>query len=172
MSHVRRFMWARRVQTTMDDWNELPLTTVEEEGNLPQQTPPQGLEVEASTLKAAFEHDSPHLNEVRERHIEVLATAGMLPETALASHTPERALSWLVSTINGRLHPDGLTIPLLGAQPDAIVLRSKQTDDATLVRLTVADGDETPLVRELPLPLEASGELTATLVNGYLHLRW
>jgi hypothetical protein len=65
-----------------------------------------------------------------------------------------------------------LTIPLLGAQPDAIVLRSKQTDDATLVRLTVADGDETPLVRELPLPLEASGELTATLVNGYLHLRW
>ena len=99
-------------------------------------------------------------------------TAGMLPETGLAAQHPERALSWVVNSINGRVNPDGLTIPLLGAELQQIQLKTKHTEETTLVQLRVEDGELPPLVRELPLPAEAASSLQATFVDGQLHLRW
>ena len=106
------------------------------------------------------------------RHTEVLVTAGMLPETGLAERHPERALAWVVQSINGRVDPDGLTIPLLGTQEEAVQLHVKETEEATVVKLDVQDTEGPNLVRELPLPVGVAATLTAGFSNGRLTLRW
>ena len=171
MMSVRRFMWARPLQKPMDDWQPLDITT-EDTPSTPLEPAIDGLATDAANLQAAFETSSSHLDEVRARHTEVLVTAGMLPETGLADRHPERALAWIVESINGRMNPDGLTVPLLGTTEEAIRLHVKNTEDATLVKLDIHDPNGPPLVRELPLPAEASETLQATFVEGRLHLRW
>jgi hypothetical protein len=156
----------------MDEWMPLDINKDSDASEASLKPFTEGLMADAATLQAEFEQTSSHLDEVKQRHLEVLVTAGMLPETGLAETHPERALQWVVSGINGRLHPDGLSIPLLGAHPEHVLLETKVTDQNTVVQLTVRDGDAPDLVRELPLPLEAATTLEATFVEGRLHLRW
>ena len=156
----------------MDDWVALDIE-VKEGASSGTKTPSiDGLRADAATLQAHFDTHVDHLEEVRQRHTEVLITAGMLPEAGLAEHHPERALAWVVEGINGRLNPDGLSIPLLGTDEKAVQLHVKQTQDATLVKLDVEDPEGPNLVRELPLPNDASASLTATFTEGHLVLRW
>ena len=156
----------------MDEWTALMLHEDKEDEPREQQQIPQGLTVDAATLQAEFDGLSSHLDEVRRRHVEVLVTAGMLPETGLAELHPDRALQWMVESINGRLDADGLSIPLFGVDYADITLHTKETPSHTLVQLTVDDGDSPTFVRELPLPLEAKQSLHAHFINGRLHLRW
>lgn len=160
------------VATFMDDWKPL---NIESEEAAPHQGPTaslDGLQTDASTLQAHFEASTDHLEEVRMRHTEVLVTAGMLPETGLAERHPERALAWVVQSINGRMDPDGLTIPLLGTQEEAVQLHVKETEEATVVKLDVQDTEGPNLVRELPLPVGVAATLSAGFSNGRLTLRW
>ena len=172
MNHVRRFMWARRVQNGMDEWKPLDLTTENMDHEVAEPAVPEGLETDAASLQAHFEASNDHLMDVRQRHAEVLVTAGMLPESGLAEHLPERALAWVVEGINGRINPDGLTIPLLGTNETAIQLHVKETEEATLVRLDIEDSEGPNLIRELPLPTEAASTLAANYSQGRLTLRW
>ena len=165
-------MWARRVQNGMDEWKPLDLTNEDMSHEALMPAVPEGLETDAPSLQAHFEVSNNHLADVRQRHTEVLVTAGMLPESGLADHLPERALAWVVEGINGRMNPDGLTIPLLGTNEAAIQLHVKQTEEATLVRLDIEDTEGPNLVRELPLPTEAGATLAANYNNGRLTLRW
>ena len=160
------------IPKSMDDWLHMEIDTTPPVNEEHLEASLDGLEVEASMLQAQFDSSSLHLEEVRQRHAEVLVTAGMLPETGLAAQHPERALSWVVNSINGRVNPDGLTIPLLGAELQQIQLKTKHTEETTLVQLRVEAGELPPLVRELPLPAEAASSLQATFVDGQLHLRW
>ena len=165
-------MWARPVQFHMDEWKALDFDTEDAGHEALAPVVPEGLETDAATLQALFESSNDHLADVRQRHTEVLITAGMLPESGLAEHHPERALAWVVEGINGRLNPDGLTVPLLGTHEDAIQLHVKQTEEATLVRLDIEDSEGPNLVRELPLPAGAASTLAANFSNGRLTLRW
>ena len=164
-------MWARQFQMPMDEWQPLDMTS-EDTASTALEPAIDGLSTDAANLQAAFETAPTHLDEVRARHTEVLVTAGMLPETGLADQHPERALSWIVQGINGRVDPDGLTIPLLGTHEEAIQLHVKATEDATLVKLNIHAPEGPPLVRELPLPADANATLQATFSQGRLHLRW
>lgn len=164
-------MWARQFQKPMDEWQPLDMTT-EDMPSTPLEPVIDGLSTDAANLQAAFEMANTHLDEVRARHTEVLVTAGMLPETGLSDRHPERALAWIVEGINGRVDPDGLSIPLLGTHEEAIQLHVKTTEDATLVKLDIHDPNGDPLVRELPLPADANATLQATFSEGRLHLRW
>ena len=172
MNHVRRFMWARHLQMCMVEWEVLEISTEESPSEQPQGASLDGLQTDAAHLQADFETSSGHLSEVRQRHTEVLVTAGMLPETGLAELHPERPLAWIVRGINGRMNPDGLTIPLLGTTEEAIQLHVKHTEEATLVKLDIEDPEGPNLVREFPLPSDASGTLTADFSHGRLSLRW
>lgn len=157
----------------MDEWSPLAIEQSPSTTNHYSDGPSlDGFSPDASMLQAQFETESTHLSEVRQLHTEVLVTAGMLPETSLAEAEPERALSWVVESINGRMNPDGLTIPMLGTTYDNLHLRFKTINDQTVVQLQVDDGDLPPLVKEIPLPKEASSNLTAEFSNGRLHLRW
>ena len=158
--------------TRMEEWKPLDIATDEPQSEQRPQPTNEGLQTDAPTLQANFEASANHLEEVRLRHTEVLVTAGMLPETGLAEQHPERALAWVVNGINGRMNPDGLTIPLLGAEENAIQLHVKETEEATLVKLDVQDPEGPNLVREFPLPTEAAGSLSADFSHGRLTLRW
>ena len=157
----------------MDEWS--PLAIEQSTSTIKHQPEGQsfdGFAPDASLLQAQFETEESHLSEVRQLHAEVLVTAGMLPETSLAQSEPSRALSWIVESVNGRMNPDGLTIPLLGTTYDDVHLRFKTINDQTVVRLQVDDGDLPPLVKEIPLPQSASTNLSAVFSEGRLHLRW
>lgn len=159
------------VANGMDDWKDLEILT-QNDALVEVEAAQDGLTSEPTQLHAQFEMSSEHLDEVRHRHTEVLVTAGMLPESNLAQTQPERALAWMVNSLNGRLNPHGLSIPLLGTSLEKIMLKSKTTEDATLVQLNVSEGEFEPLVKEFPLPQEASASLTATFLDGRLHISW
>ena len=157
---------------SMDEWKPLDIETTLQPTDEHPAPSLDGLSVDAAMLQSQFEGSSPHLDEVRQRHEELLVTAGTLPETGLAAQHPERALAWVVNSINGRINPDGLTIPLHGATLEDLELKTKPTQEGTLVQLNVADGELPKLTREFPLPADASLSLQASFVEGQLHLRW
>ena len=157
----------------MDDWKPLAIEPVD--GPIDGVAHPEitdGLNADAATLQAAFEATSTHLDDVRQRHEQVLITAGMLPETDVANRLPERALDWVVSGLNGRVNPDGLSIPLLGAHLEDVHLEVNTTENATTVRLRVDEEGHDSLTREMTLPEGVNSTLMARWVNGHLHLRW
>lgn len=157
----------------MDEWTTLAIKPDEApQGDLSAPAITDGLEADAATLQAEFDLSSNHLADVRQRHEQVLITAGMLPETDVANRLPDRALDWVVNGLNGRISPDGLSIPLLGAQLEDIHLDVNTTEDTTVVRLRVNEEGHDPLTREMTLPEQAGESLVARWVNGHLHLRW
>ena len=86
----------------MDEWKPLDLTTENMDHEVVEPSVPEGLETDAASLQAHFEASNDHLMDVRQRHAEVLVTAGMLPKWQ-PGHLPERALAWVVEGINGRI---------------------------------------------------------------------
>jgi hypothetical protein len=156
----------------MDGWTPLEIEEASEAPGLDQSLTTDGLGVDAATLQASFDAETTHLDEVRQRHEAVLVTAGMIPEHALAATHPERALTWVVQGLNGRVHPDGLSIPLLGSALEQVNLTASTDGETATVRLTIREEGHEPLVRDMNLPEGALERLTATWVNGHLHLRW
>jgi len=156
----------------MDElWTTLPLSELKpEDEQVPSLQVTQGLHVEASTLQAEFEMQTNHLSDVKAMHQHVLVAAGMIPETNLHAAFPDRALEWVVESLHGIMNPDGLAIPCLGVTQEAIQLNIQQTEASTQVRLVIQDGENEPLVRDLPLPAQC--EPKAHFIDGYLHLRW
>jgi hypothetical protein len=96
----------------------------------------------------------------------------MLPETHIAEVQPQRQLAWVIKELHGRLNPDGLSIPLLGAELNQINLQVLKTETHSTVKLTIAEESNSTFERLMPLPEEATGDITAHFVNGRLHLRW
>ena len=84
---------------------------------------------------------------------------------------PDRQLKWMVEALHGTINPDGLTIPLLGVTAEDVAVFTKKEGESTLVRLVIADGENEPLEREMPLP-DSSEDISAHYINGRLHLRW
>ncbi len=130
-----------------------------------------GLAASVESLHSEFHQLADHIGEVQTMHEQVLVSAGMLPESHLAEVQPERQLKWMVEALHGNVNPDGLTIPLLGVTAKDVVLFTKKEGEITHLKLVIADGDNEPLEREMPLPEAAEG-LSANYVNGRLHLRW
>ena len=79
----------------------------------------------------------------------------------------------MVNELNGRINPDGLTIPLLGVEQNQIELYSRQIDNNIVLKLKITEDDGDTLERELTTPEGVTiDSLTASLVNNRLNLRW
>jgi hypothetical protein len=97
----------------------------------------------------------------------------MIPEEHIANVEPSLKLEWLVDELNGRINPDGLTIPLLGVEQSQVELFSRQINNSTVIKLKITEDDGDTLERELTAPEGVTTEnLTASLVNNRLKLRW
>jgi hypothetical protein len=142
----------------MAEWQEL-------EVSYEQQS--ESLSIRPETLHAEFAIQADHLHEARDRHTMLLVTAGELPEANLAEIHPMRRLAWMVDDLNGLLHPDGLTIPLHGADLDMVELSIGEMNGLRSLKLRIGSDFE----RIMPLP-EDSTEPKATINDGKLELRY
>ena len=132
-----------------------------------------GLENKIENLHSNFWHDANHLDEVENRHLQVLVTSGMIPEDHIASTIPSRKLSWFVNELNGRVDPDGLSIPLKGLDIGEVEIYQKNTDNETLVKLKLTEKDGQELERVFNVPSEGPDfSVQANFFNNRLYLRW
>ena len=138
-----------------------------------QQPGSDGLATSPELLHGEFHATANHLSEVQTQHQQVLVTAGMIPEEHIANVEPSLKLEWLVDELNGRINPDGLTIPLLGVEQSQVELFARQINNSTIIKLKITENDGDTLERELTAPEGVTTEnLTASLVNNRLKLRW
>ena len=158
----------------MTTWQRVDISDEEVDFNEDNQQPgSNGLSTKPELLHADFNSDAHHLSDVQSQHKQVLVTAGMIPEEHIAHVEPSMKLEWMVNELNGRINPDGLTIPLLGVEQNQIELYSRQIDNSIVLKLKITEDDGDTLERELTAPEGVSIEnLTASLVNNRLKLRW
>ena len=97
----------------------------------------------------------------------------MIPEDHIASTIPSRKLSWFVNELNGRVDPDGLSIPLKGLDIGDVEIYQKNNDDETLVKLKLTEKDGQELERVFNVPSEGPDfSVQANFFNSRLYLRW
>ena len=159
----------------MTDWklvdisNTKPTTIVEEIDDLHA----GGLQTEVDNLHADFWQEANHLKEVENRHLQVLVTSGMIPEDHIANTEPSRKLDWFVTELNGRVNPDGLSIPLKGLEIGDIEIYQMKTDNDTQIKLKLIEKDGQELERVLNIPADGSeSAIEANFFNNRLYLRW
>ena len=132
-----------------------------------------GLESDVQNLHTNFWKDADHLTEVEDRHLQVLVSSGMIPEDHIASTEPSRKLDWFVKELNGRINPDGLSIPLKGLEIDDIEIYQKTTDNETVIKLNLTEKDGQELERIMNIPDDSPDfNLQANFFNNRLYLRW
>ena len=132
-----------------------------------------GLESDVQNLHTNFWNDADHLTEVEDRHLQVLVSSGMIPEDHIASTEPSRKLDWFVKELNGRINPDGLSIPLKGLEIDDIEIYQKTTDDETVIKLNLTEKDGQELERIMNIPNDSPEfNIQANFFNNRLYLRW
>ena len=166
-------MEAAHNRYTMSTWETVHLET-ESFDEVTEKTMDRktlGLEAEPQQLHAEFHIQAGHLSDVQINHQRVLTASGMIPETHLAEIEPERRLAWMVDQLHGTVNPDGLMIPLHGANDSDIQVSTLEDETQRQLRIIVKEAGHDDLLRILPLPAEAS-EISAHFINGRLHLRW
>ena len=158
----------------MTTWQRVNISDEEVDFNEDNQQPDSdGLSATPELLHGDFNLDAHHLADVQSQHKQVLLTAGMIPEEHIANVEPSLKLEWMVNELNGRVNPDGLTIPLLGVEQSQIELYSRQIDNSIVLKLKITEDDGDTLERELTAPEGVTiDNLTASLVNNRLNLRW
>ena len=132
-----------------------------------------GLESDVEILHTNFWQEANHLKEVENRHLQVLVSSGMIPEEHIANTEPSRKLDWFVNELNGRINPDGLSIPLKGLGIDDIEIYQMKTDESTQIKLKFIEKDGQELERVLNIPSNNNGSaIQANFFNNRLYLRW
>ncbi len=132
-----------------------------------------GLAASPEQLHNEFHVNAEHLSEVEQRHKQVLVTSGMIPEEHLSWSEPSLSLKWMVEELNGRVNPDGLTIPLMGIDLEDFQLSSKLVGEVQNVKISINQGQNDNFERIFSIPMESvKNELKANFVNNRLYLRW
>ena len=106
-----------------------------------------GLAVTPEQLHSEFHVNAEHLSEVEQRHKQVLVTSGMIPEENLSWNEPSLSLKWMVEELNGRVNPDGLSIPLMGVDLEDFQLSSKIDDQNHNIKISINHGENESLER-------------------------
>ena len=132
-----------------------------------------GLAANVESLHDEFWRDAPHLTEVENRHVQVLVSAGMIPEEHIAATEPSRKLNWLIEELNGRVDPDGLSIPVKGLDIEDITIHKMTKDDETVIKLNFIEKDGQELQRDLTIDSNSEDfNFQANFYNNRLYLRW
>ena len=133
-----------------------------------------GLTITPDVLHNEFHSTAQHLKEVELRHKQVLVTAGMIPEEHISSVEPGMSLKWMVEELNGRMNPDGLSIPLMGVELSDFQLSvNDESDNFINVKLSIKDGKTESFERTFNIPKDSmKNEVNAHFINNRLYLRW
>tara|TARA_B100001248_G_scaffold260369_1_gene248400 strand:- start:154 stop:639 length:486 start_codon:yes stop_codon:yes gene_type:complete len=159
----------------MSDWELVDISATKPESSIEDEVEVNhdGLAADVESLHSEFWRNAPHLGEVENRHIQVLVSAGMIPEEHIAATEPSRKLSWFVDELNGKVDPDGLSIPLKGLNIEDIIIHKKTKNDGVVIKLNFVEKDGQELQRELNLDSNPDGfDFQANFYNNRLYLRW
>ena len=159
----------------MSEWELVEISSAEPDELIDehQSYNTDGLETEVSDLHSHFWRDAGHLSEVEDRHKQVLISSGMIPESHIASVEPSRKLDWFVTELNGRMNPDGLSIPVKGLEINDIAIHQMSSDNETIIKFNFTEKDGQELERIVNIPNEISNtEFKANFFNNRLYLRW
>jgi hypothetical protein len=129
------------------------------------------LDAVPEALHLAMSESATHLHEVRTAHLHHLVTAGMLPETHLASVEPERRLAWVMEELHGRMDVDGLTLPMAGVLPEQVHADVVEAEHGSILTLRIEQDNAPALERRLPLLAQAE-TVHHAFVDGHLVVRW
>lgn len=159
----------------MADWELVDISPDRPETKVSDPSNPNigGLQSQVENLHRDFWQNANHLAEVEERHKQVLVSSGMIPESHLAATEPSRKLNWFVEELNGRVNPDGLSIPLKGLEIDDISIQKKTEDNETAIKFIFTEKDGSELERVVSINHDDFGaEFSANFFNNWLHIRW
>jgi len=132
-----------------------------------------GLTISPESLHSEFHSTALHLTEVEMRHKQVLVTAGMIPEEHVSTIEPGMSLKWMVEELNGRMNPDGLSIPLMGGDLGDFQVLFNNDERHINVKLSIKDGQTETFERTFNIPKESmKNEISAHFINNRLYLRW
>ncbi|MDP6333809.1 MAG: hypothetical protein QF479_04160 [Candidatus Poseidoniaceae archaeon] len=132
-----------------------------------------GLTISPKSLHSEFHVGAQHLKEVEMRHKQVLVTAGMIPEEHISTVEPDMSLKWMVEELNGRMNPDGLSIPLMGVDLGDFQILFNDDERHINVKLSIKDGQTESFERTFNIPKDSmKNEVSAHFINNRLYLRW
>lgn len=132
-----------------------------------------GLNISPESLHSEFHSTALHLTEVEMRHKQVLVTAGMIPEEHVSTIEPGMSLKWMVEELNGRMNPDGLSIPLMGVDLGDFQVLFNNDERHINVKLSIKDGQTETFERTFNIPKDSmKNEISAHFINNRLYLRW
>lgn len=156
----------------MNEWKEIEIsdTLDSDESSNQAEKSPNRIQQLAEIKFNEFIQQSPHLNEVRSRHQQVLVASGLQPESQVLQQNPDMALKWFVDELNGEFITDGLELPMHGMTIDSIKLETTQLDDGHVLGRLRLESENGPLERTFPIPTESIRNVS--FVNGFLRLRW
>ena len=158
----------------MAEWEQIPLSDDEivEMSDYDYSTEPN-LAKDVQAIHSEFMAGATHLNDVENLHKQTLVNAGMIPEDHISHTEPSLTLQWFVDELNGKLNPDGLTIPMLGVEYDNVKLFAKKSSEKTEIKLEITDSIGEKLNRKMFLPdNKGADSLKVNFFNNRLHLRW
>lgn len=161
--------------TNMTSWKPVEIKTDDDSEitNYEQDNLADSLSISPESLHQNFVESASHLNEVENRHKQTLVSAGMIPENHIANNNPEMALGWLIKELNGRMNPDGLTIPFNGITIDNLNIMSRDTANGVQIQVNVSEDNGEQLSREFTLPSDAKlANTRALFIDNHLYLRW
>ena len=132
-----------------------------------------GLTISPESLHNEFHSAAQHLKEVEMRHKQVLVTACMIPEEHVSTIEPGMSLKWMVEELNGRMNPDGLSIPLMGVDLGDFQVLFNNDERHINVKLSIKDGQTETFERTFNIPKDSmKNEISAHFINIRLYLRW
>ena len=79
----------------------------------------------------------------------------------------------MIEELNGRVDPDGLSIPVKGLDIEDITIHKMTKDDETVIKLNFIEKDGQELQRELTIDSNSEDfNFQANFYNNRLYLRW
>ena len=79
----------------------------------------------------------------------------------------------MVEELNGRMNPDGLSIPLMGVELGDFQLSTNHDDRYINVKLSIKSGHTESFERTFSIPKDSmNSQINAHFINNRLYLRW
>ena len=146
-----------------EEWQRVPIESKDEINEALED-----LSAQPEIVHSNFVNSVDHLREARMRHANLLATAGIDAEQHDGEINPEMQLDWIVESMNGRRHPNGLTIPMLGTSPNDVKILSDLSNIEPRIRIEITSHG---FAKTLPLPEDVK-TISASFSNGNLSINW
>ena len=98
-----------------------------------------GLDTNAQRLHRDFITNLPHLSEVRNDHMEIVANIGSDIEAGIINNGIILTTEDLLNELNGEINEKGISLPIKVASSDDIIIQSRTENENQIVQIISAE---------------------------------